>query len=112
MPAQRFEGRCYGPNSKFTSVLALNNIDGNGDAMIVHTNPHPEWTFSRTLNPASAQAYICRRDAYRRTCTYVWHRGTSRYWSNVSPYQSRVPGYYPYGPDTFLGAGARREVIL
>ena len=47
-------------------------------------------------------AYVCRRDAYGRTCTYVWHSGrhrshTSGSWSNVSPYQSRGSGYYPYG---------------
>ena len=46
-------------------------------------------------------AYVCRRDAYGRTCTYVWRPDRSHqphtYWSNVSPYQSRGSGYYPYG---------------
>jgi hypothetical protein len=49
-------------------------------------------------------AYVCRRDAYGRTCTYAWPSGRSDrshmggYWSNsTSRYQSQGSGYYPYG---------------
>jgi hypothetical protein len=48
-------------------------------------------------------AYVCRRDAYGRTCTYVWPSGrsdrsyTGQYWSHTSRYQSQEHGYYPYG---------------
>ena len=51
--------------------------------------------------------YVCRRDAYGRTCTYVWRSDrpdqphTSSYWSNVSRYQSQGSGYYPYGTGYF-----------
>jgi hypothetical protein len=48
-------------------------------------------------------AYVCRRDVYGRTCTYVWSSDrsdrshTSGYWSHTSRYQSQGSGYYPYG---------------
>ncbi len=45
-------------------------------------------------------AYVCRRDAYGRTCTYVWPSGRSDR-SNTSRaypyYQAQGSGYYPYG---------------
>jgi hypothetical protein len=41
-------------------------------------------------------AYVCRRDAYGRTCTYVSPSGRSDR-PNTGRYQAQGSGYYPYG---------------
>ena len=62
----------------------------------------------RDSNSSHNVGYVCRRDAYGRTCTYVWPSGRNvrsdrphAIGAYPSSYQAQGSGYYPRGSGYF-----------